>query len=233
MGMTRRSCAWSPAPTWPAVFMRVTLRAFWPRCALRWRRQGVTIGAHVAYPDLVGFGRRNMDVTSAELQADVMYQIGAELQGWPRPLARGCATSSRTARSTTPSPTTSARPKPSSPPRAVDPTLVLVALAGAPLVQWARDAGLTVVGEAFADRAYTPEGTLVSRREKGPCCTMPSWSPSACCAWCVNGGGGHRRQPGAHRCPVHLRARRQRRCGGDGARRAPPWSKTAWCCAPL
>ena len=42
--------------------------------------QGVTIGAHVAYPDLVGFGRRNMDVTSAELQADVMYQIGA-LQG--------------------------------------------------------------------------------------------------------------------------------------------------------
>jgi len=43
----------------------------------------------------------------------------------------------------------------------VDPTLVLVALAGAPLVQWARDAGLTVVGEAFADRAITvPECPL-------------------------------------------------------------------------
>ena len=111
--MTRRSCAWSPAPTWPAVFMRATLRH--SGHGARAVAQGVTIGAHVAYPDLVGFGRRNMDVTSAELQADVMYQIGA-LQGWPRPLARGCATSSRTARSTTPSPTTSARPKPSSPP---------------------------------------------------------------------------------------------------------------------
>ena len=42
--------------------------------------QGVTIGAHVAYPDLVGFGRRNMDISSAVLVADVIYQIGA-LQG--------------------------------------------------------------------------------------------------------------------------------------------------------
>jgi UPF0271 protein len=42
-----------------------------------------------------------------------------------------------------------------------------VALAGAPLVQWARDAGLRVVSEAFADRAYTPAGALVSRREQG------------------------------------------------------------------
>ncbi|HKN05280.1 MAG TPA: LamB/YcsF family protein, partial [Buttiauxella sp.] len=42
--------------------------------------QGVTVGAHVAYPDLVGFGRRNMDIASDELTADVIYQIGA-LQG--------------------------------------------------------------------------------------------------------------------------------------------------------
>jgi len=39
--------------------------------------KGVTIGAHVAYPDLVGFGRRNMDIASDELSADVIYQIGA------------------------------------------------------------------------------------------------------------------------------------------------------------
>ena len=51
--------------------------------------------------------------------------------------------------------------------RAVDPGLVLVALAGSPLVGWAREAGLAVVAEAFADRAYTPQGTLVSRREQG------------------------------------------------------------------
>ncbi|WP_150629861.1 5-oxoprolinase subunit PxpA, partial [Pseudomonas fluorescens] len=42
--------------------------------------KNVTIGAHVAYPDKVGFGRRNMDVASDELTADVIYQIGA-LQG--------------------------------------------------------------------------------------------------------------------------------------------------------
>jgi UPF0271 protein len=51
--------------------------------------------------------------------------------------------------------------------RAVDPGLALVALAGSPLIGWARDAGLRVVAEAFADRAYTPGGALVSRREKG------------------------------------------------------------------
>ena len=39
--------------------------------------RGVAVGAHVAYPDLVGFGRRNMDIASDELTADVIYQIGA------------------------------------------------------------------------------------------------------------------------------------------------------------
>ena len=45
--------------------------------------RGVSVGAHVAYPDLAGFGRRNMDVASADLRADVIYQIGA-LQGLAR-----------------------------------------------------------------------------------------------------------------------------------------------------
>ena len=51
--------------------------------------------------------------------------------------------------------------------RAIDPALVLVALAGSPLIELARSEGLQCVAEAFADRAYTPEGTLVSRREPG------------------------------------------------------------------
>jgi UPF0271 protein len=59
--------------------------------------------------------------------------------------------------------------------RAIDAGLALVALAGSPLVRWAEDTGLRVVAEAFADRAYTPQGTLVSRREAGPCCTTPPW----------------------------------------------------------
>ena len=129
--------------------------------------QGVQVGAHVSYPDLVGFGRRNMDVTTLELQADVMYQIGA-LQG----LATAAGTRVRYVKPHGALYNTIAHDERQAKAviaavREVDPTLVLVALAGAPLVQWARDAGLTVVGEAFADRAYTPEGTLVSRREKG------------------------------------------------------------------
>ena len=129
--------------------------------------QGVTIGAHVAYPDLVGFGRRNMDVTSAELQADVMYQIGA-LQG----LATAAGTRVRYVKPHGALYNTIAHDERQARDviaaiRAADPSLVLVALAGSALVGWARAEGLTVVAEAFADRAYTAQGTLVSRREPG------------------------------------------------------------------
>ena len=129
--------------------------------------RGVTVGAHVAYPDLVGFGRRNMDVASPDLVADVIYQIGA-LQGlaqaagtrisYVKPhgaLYNTIAHDERQARDVIAAI------------RAVDAGLALVALAGSPLVQWAQDAGLRVIAEAFADRAYTPQGTLVSRRDKG------------------------------------------------------------------
>ena len=129
--------------------------------------RGVAVGAHVAYPDLAGFGRRNMDVASADLQADVVYQIGA-LQG----LAKVAGTRVRYVKPHGALYNTIAHDRRQASDviaaiRAIDPTLVLVALAGAPLVAWAREAGLTVVAEAFADRAYTPEGTLVSRREPG------------------------------------------------------------------
>lgn len=129
--------------------------------------RGVVVGAHVAYRDLVGFGRRNMDVESADLVADVIYQIGA-LQG----LARVAGTTVRYVKphgalyNTIAHDERQARDVISAI-RAVDPGLALVALAGSPLIGWARDAGLRVVAEAFADRAYTPAGALVSRREKG------------------------------------------------------------------
>ncbi|MDE2416130.1 MAG: LamB/YcsF family protein, partial [Comamonadaceae bacterium] len=129
--------------------------------------RGVTVGAHVAYPDLVGFGRRNMDVASADLVADVIYQIGA-LQGLARAagtrvgyvkphgaLYNTIAHDERQARDVIAAI------------RAVDADLALVVLAGSPLVGWAQDAGLRVIAEAFADRAYTPQGTLVPRRDKG------------------------------------------------------------------
>lgn len=129
--------------------------------------RGVVVGAHVAYPDLKGFGRRNMDVASADLVADVIYQIGA-LQG----LAAAAGTCVRYVKPHGALYNTIAHDARQAHDviaaiRAVNPQLALVALAGSPLVQWARDAGLCVVSEAFADRAYTPQGALVSRREKG------------------------------------------------------------------
>ncbi|KKX27213.1 5-oxoprolinase subunit PxpA [Rhizobium sp. LC145] len=129
--------------------------------------RGVAVGAHVGYRDLAGFGRRNMDPTSEELIGDVIYQIGA-LTG----LAQAAGT-----RVTYVKPHGALYNTIALDPRqagdviaailAVNPDLMLVALAGSPLIAKARAAGLAVVAEAFADRAYTAEGNLVSRREKG------------------------------------------------------------------
>lgn len=129
--------------------------------------RGVAIGAHVSYPDRVGFGRRPMDVTHAELVADVIYQIGA-LQGvcaaagtrvsYVKPhgaLYNTIATDARQGAAVIEAI------------RLVDPGLVLMGLAGAPILAQAEEAGLATVAEAFADRAYTPDGQLVSRRVAG------------------------------------------------------------------
>lgn len=129
--------------------------------------RGVAVGAHVSYPDRVGFGRRPMDVTSAELTADVIYQIGA-LQGIARAagtrvayvkphgaLYNTIATDARQADAVIAAI------------REIDPSLVLMGLAGTPVLSRAADAGLATVAEAFGDRAYAPDGQLVSRREAG------------------------------------------------------------------
>jgi UPF0271 protein len=127
----------------------------------------VAVGAHVSYPDLQGFGRRNMDVASADLIADVIYQISA-LSG----MAASVGTTVRYVKphgalyNTIASDERQARDVIAAI-RAVNSDLALVALGGSPLVDWARAAGLRVIAEAFADRAYTPQGTLVSRREQG------------------------------------------------------------------
>ncbi|WP_149141402.1 LamB/YcsF family protein [Gemmobacter caeruleus] len=129
--------------------------------------RGVAVGAHVSYPDRVGFGRRPMDVTSDELTADVIYQIGA-LQGlcaaagtrvsYVKPHGALYNTIAQDARQAA---AVIAGIK------AVDPSLVLMGLAGAPVLDQARAAGLATVAEAFGDRAYTPDGQLVSRRVAG------------------------------------------------------------------
>lgn len=131
------------------------------------QRLGVAVGAHVSYPDLVGFGRRSMDVASDELTADVIYQIGA-LQGlavaagtrvsYVKPhgaLYNTIAHDERQARAVIDALL------------ALDNSLALVVLAGSPLIGWAQASGIQTVAEAFADRAYHRNGTLVSRREAG------------------------------------------------------------------
>jgi UPF0271 protein len=133
----------------------------------RAKAKGVVVGAHVSYPDLVGFGRRPMDVASADLRADVIYQIGA-LKG----LAAAAGTVVRYVKPHGALYNTIAHDERQANDviaaiREVDASLSLVALAGSPLLGWARAQGLCVVAEAFADRAYMPDGSLVSRRQAG------------------------------------------------------------------
>jgi UPF0271 protein len=128
---------------------------------------GVVVGAHVSYPDRVGFGRRDLDATYDELKADVIYQIGA-LKGiaaaagtavrYVKPhgaLYNRIATDAKQGQAVIDAI------------KAIDPTLVLMGLANAPILELAAKSGLATVAEAFADRAYTPQGHLVSRREAG------------------------------------------------------------------
>ncbi|RJE78810.1 LamB/YcsF family protein [Paracoccus sp. JM45] len=129
--------------------------------------RGVAVGAHVSYPDRVGFGRRNMDIAPDDLRADVIYQIGA-LNG----LAVAAGTRVTYVKPHGALYNTIAQDAGQGDAviaaiLAIDPDLVLMGLAGAPILDRARNAGLRVVAEAFADRAYTSGGMLVSRREKG------------------------------------------------------------------
>lgn len=129
--------------------------------------EGVVVGAHVGYRDLVGFGRRNMQVPHDALLADVIYQIGA-LQA----LARVAGTEVRYVKPhgalyNTISQGGAQAEAVIAGMKAVDPKLTLMALAGSPIVGMARASGLAVVEEMFADRAYRADGTLVDRREPG------------------------------------------------------------------
>ncbi len=134
------------------------------------RENGVGVGAHPGYPDLLGFGRRNMDCTLEEIRAYVTYQVGA-LQAFctahgmklqhvkphgnlylsmleDEDLARAVAEA--VAR--------------------VDPQLICLTLAGAKnrnMTRACEALGLKIAYEAFPDRAYTVDGTLVSRRKPG------------------------------------------------------------------
>ncbi|MFJ4259653.1 LamB/YcsF family protein [Pseudomonas monteilii] len=129
--------------------------------------RGVIIGAHVGYRDLVGFGRRVMEPSSSELIGDVIYQIGA-LEG----LAKAAGTTISYVKPHGALYNTIAKDRRQGADviaaiKAVNPSLILLVLAGAPIVEQAREAGLRVMCEAFADRAYNSDGSLVNRRIAG------------------------------------------------------------------
>jgi len=126
-------------------------------------RHGVAVGAHPGYPDLVGFGRRSMRLSAAEVEAAVVYQVGAI-----GAFARAARTDLRHVKQHGALYNDAAR----SPElaaaiaravRRISSDLVLVGLAGSCLVDEGRAAGLTVAAEAFADRAYERDGSLRSR----------------------------------------------------------------------
>jgi 5-oxoprolinase (ATP-hydrolysing) subunit A len=128
--------------------------------------RGVTIGAQVSYRDLAGFGRRFIDVAPAELADDVLYQIGAldafaraagSRVGYVKPhgaLYNATVHHERQARAVVDGV------------RAFG-ALPVLGLPGSRLLAEVESAGLPGVREAFADRGYTPEGTLVPRTEPG------------------------------------------------------------------
>lgn len=128
---------------------------------------GVGIGAHPGLPDLVGFGRRNMAVSPAEAKAMVQYQAGAlnafcvsmgtrlshvkphgalyNMAGKDRALARAVCEGIAQ----------------------MDSSLILLALSGSEMVEAAKETGLRVAKEVFADRAYEEDGSLVARNKAG------------------------------------------------------------------
>ena len=117
------------------------------------KEHGVAVGAHPGFPDLMGFGRRNMVVTPAEAKAYTQYQVGAlaafcKANGVPlqhvKPhgaIAEGVAS--------------------------VDSNLIFMGLAGSLMLTAAKAAGLRTASEVFADRAYQADGTLVPRSKPG------------------------------------------------------------------
>lgn len=127
----------------------------------------VAIGAQVGYRDLPGFGRRFIDIEPEALTQDVIYQLGA-LDGFAR--VAGTRVRYVKPHGALYNAIVHHEEQAAAVVAAVvdyDRSLPVLGLPGSAWLRLAADAGLTVVQEAFADRAYTPEGTLVSRRLPG------------------------------------------------------------------
>ena len=131
------------------------------------KAHGVAVGAHPGFPDLVGFGRRDLNVTPREAEDFVLYQIAAVAGvAWAEGVkvqhvkphgalfnmaVRNAELATAIARAIA----------------AIDRSLILFGLPGSEILNAGRAAGLRVAAEVFADRAYEPDGSLASRRKPG------------------------------------------------------------------
>ena len=130
-------------------------------------KNNVAIGAHPGYPDLLGFGRRNMDITPEEARAYMIYQLGA-LQGFAQ--AAGAKIQHMKLHGGFYN-TASVKPDLADAVIQgildVDPNITLMALSGTYIANRAIEKGLSVAQEVFADRAYNSDKTLVNRKIPG------------------------------------------------------------------
>ena len=145
-------------------------------------RADVAIGAHVADRDLTGFGRRFIDVDTVTLQQEVIYQIAA-LDGMARVAGRkvryvkphGALYNAIVEHEAQAAAVLAAV-------REYDDNLAVMGLPGSVFLRQAEDAGVRTVFEAFADRAYTPQGHLVSRSLSGSVLHDPDVIAARCVA---------------------------------------------------
>lgn len=131
------------------------------------KKNGVAVGAHPGYPDLVGFGRRSMALSLDETKHAVMYQIGAleafcRAAGLKMQHVKAHGALYNTAEKDVTVATAIAEAI-----KAVNPDLYMLCLANSQMVTAAKNVGVKYVEEAFADRAYTDQGTLVPRKQAG------------------------------------------------------------------
>ncbi len=142
----------------PLVMIKTVTRA---------NENGVSIGAHPSFPDLQGFGRRRMDIPAAELEAMLIYQIGA-LDACAR--AQGTQVTHVKPHGALSNIACADRKVADAVARAVhrlDPRLILLAPAASQMALAGQALGLTIVEEIFADRAYLDDGNLVPRSQPG------------------------------------------------------------------
>ncbi|MDD5789771.1 MAG: LamB/YcsF family protein [Spirochaetia bacterium] len=131
------------------------------------KEAGVAVGAHPGYPDLVGFGRRNLSVQPAELKAMVQYQIGAlkafcqaEKIGLQHVKPHGAMYNMAAKDEKLAFAIAEGIAE-------IDPSLILLGLSGSEMLKAAEKLGLKAKKEVFADRAYEEDGTLVARTKPG------------------------------------------------------------------